>query len=34
MAKPSNMVDVYVGARLRMRRMIRGMSQSKLRKAP
>ncbi len=30
MAKPSNIVDVYVGARLRMRRMILGMSQSKL----
>jgi transcriptional regulator with XRE-family HTH domain len=30
MAKPSNVVDVYVGARLRMRRMILGMSQSKL----
>ena len=28
MANPSNIVDVYVGARLRMRRMILGMSQS------
>jgi transcriptional regulator with XRE-family HTH domain len=30
MAKPSNIVDVYVGARLRMRRMILRMSQSEL----
>ena len=30
MTEPSNIVDVYVGARLRMRRMILGMSQSKL----
>ena len=30
MAKPCNIVDVYVGARLRMRRMILGMSQSSL----
>ncbi len=30
MAKASNMVDVYVGARLRMRRTMVGMSQSKL----
>ena len=30
MTKPSNIVDVYVGARLRLRRMILGMSQSKL----
>jgi transcriptional regulator with XRE-family HTH domain len=29
-AKLSNIVDVYVGARLRMRRVILGMSQSKL----
>ena len=30
MTEPSNIVDVFVGARLRMRRMILGMSQSKL----
>ena len=30
MAKRSNTVDVYVGARLRMRRMILGMSQSEM----
>ena len=30
MAKASNMVDIYVGARLRMRRTMLGMSQSKL----
>jgi transcriptional regulator with XRE-family HTH domain len=30
MAKPCNIVDVYVGARVRMRRMILGMSQSRL----
>ena len=30
MAKASNIVDVYVGARLRMRRTMLGMSQSKL----
>jgi transcriptional regulator with XRE-family HTH domain len=30
MNRPSNIVDVYVGARLRMRRMMLGMSQSKL----
>jgi transcriptional regulator with XRE-family HTH domain len=30
MAKPCNIVDVYVGARLRTRRMILGMSQSEL----
>jgi transcriptional regulator with XRE-family HTH domain len=30
MAKASNMVDVYVGARLRMRRTMLGMSQSRL----
>jgi transcriptional regulator with XRE-family HTH domain len=30
MAKASNVVDVYVGARLRMRRTMLGMSQSKL----
>jgi transcriptional regulator with XRE-family HTH domain len=30
MAKPFNIVDVYVGGRLRMRRMLLGMSQSKL----
>src|SRR5579863_9751365 len=30
MTKASNMVDVYVGARLRMRRTMVGMSQSKL----
>jgi len=30
MVKTSNIVDVYVGARLRMRRTMLGMSQSKL----
>ncbi len=30
MMEPSNIVDVYVGARLRRRRMILDMSQSKL----
>lgn len=30
MKKPSNFVDAYVGARLRMRRVMLGMSQSKL----
>jgi transcriptional regulator with XRE-family HTH domain len=30
MAKKSNTVDVYVGARLRRRRMILGMSQSEM----
>jgi transcriptional regulator with XRE-family HTH domain len=30
MSKSSNIVDVYVGARLRMRRTMLGMSQSKL----
>jgi transcriptional regulator with XRE-family HTH domain len=30
MTKASNLVDVYVGARLRMRRTMLGMSQSKL----
>ena len=30
MKKPSNFVDAYVGARLRMRRVMLGMSQSRL----
>jgi transcriptional regulator with XRE-family HTH domain len=30
MNRPSNIIDVYVGARLRMRRMMLGMSQGKL----
>lgn len=30
MSKSSNIVDVYVGARLRMRRTMLGMSQSRL----
>jgi transcriptional regulator with XRE-family HTH domain len=30
MTKPSNIVDVYIGARLRTRRMILGMSQSEI----
>ncbi len=30
MNSPSNIIDVYVGARLRMRRMMLGMSQGKL----
>jgi transcriptional regulator with XRE-family HTH domain len=30
MNRPSNMIDVYVGARLRMRRLMLGMSQGRL----
>ena len=30
MNRPSNIIDVYVGARLRMRRMMLGMSQGRL----